>query len=133
MKFTILFATAACLFAIAAAVEFTIYSDRACATKSTDYSPNPIVATLNQCTAFPGGSFIKFTSCGAQAVANVYTDSTCKTVVGTPIAQKVDVSRVEQVGGSSKVSCGSAGPALQASTTVTASLVAAFAVYLIFN
>ncbi len=115
MKFTILFATAACLFAIAAAVELTIYSDRSCNTKSTSFSPNPLVATINQCFAFPGGgglAYMKFTACGAQATASFYSDSTCSTPVGAPASQNVDVCIVssDPTEGSSKVSCGVPDP-----------------------
>ena len=81
MKFVVYVAVAASLFAIAAAVTVTYYTDTACKTvraTSTD-DPNPFVATLGTCTKQGTQGYAKMIGCvtGGKVGGGMYSDDKC--------------------------------------------------------
>jgi hypothetical protein len=97
MKFITYVAIAATLFAVAAAVTTTIYSDSACknAVPTTSALPNPFVANLNACTKFTTvgqvSIYVKATACGGgKTTGQLYSDDKCATPQGDATISNTD-------------------------------------------
>jgi hypothetical protein len=126
MKFVVYVAVAASLFAIAAAVTITQYTDTACKTAVTNSasSPNPFVASLNACTKYMDGVYVKATACGGGKVTSgTYSDDKCATVL-----QAVSTSDTDKCmtggGGSNMVTCASTSSVTMAFLAVAAAVLA---------
>jgi hypothetical protein len=126
MKFVVYVALAASLFAIAAAVTRTSYSDAACKTAvpSSATSPNPFVSTLNACTKYIDGVYVKATACGGGKVTSgTYSDDKCATVSSPASASDTDTCEPGG-GGSAMVTCASTSSVTMAFLAVAAAVLA---------
>ena len=95
MKFVVYVALAASLFAIAAAVTSTDYSDSACKTAvpTAATAPNPFVFPLNTCAKYAENIYGKATACGGGKVTTGgYSDANCATALG-PAAAAYDTDK----------------------------------------
>jgi hypothetical protein len=125
MKFVTYVAVAASLFAIAAAVQQTTYTDTACKTMTaaTTAAPNPFSTNLGACTAYMGGS-VKMISCasGGAFVGASYSDAACATLDGaiTGTADKCTPAG----SGSYLVTCSSTSSVTMAFLAVAAAVLA---------
>ncbi len=111
MKFNILVATAACLFAITAAVDVTFYSDKTCGSKDVSYSTNPVNFVIGECKEYAeypySKVYAKYSSCGAQVKFTIHAESACLGD-GKPFTQDVGVCLADlekSAASSTKVTC----------------------------
>lgn len=133
MKFTLLVAMVASLLVAAAAVTYTTYSDAACATikASSDSSPNPVVAKLNECTKYMTVTvlgttttiYAKPVSCDTKAKGALYTDDKCTAKQGD-LESDTDKCLSGTGGSSLKVTCAPASSISIALFTVLAAAIA---------
>ena len=128
MKFVVYVALAASLFAIAAAVTGTDYSDSACKTAipTAATAPNPFVYTLNTCTKYAEGIYAKATACGGGKVTTgAYSDANCATVLG-PAAAAFDTDKcIAGTGGGFRMfTCSSTSSVTMAFLAVAAAVLA---------
>ena len=130
MKFVVYGAVAASLFAIAAAVTITQYTDTACKTAVTNSAstPNPFVASLNTCTKYTCDGadcvYVKATACGGGKVTSgTYRDDKCVTVLQAVSTSDTDKCKTED-GGSNMVTCASTSSVTMAFLAVAAAVLA---------
>ena len=125
MKFVVYVAVAASLFAIAAAVTRTTYSDAACKTAvpTAATAPNPFVFPLNTCTKYAENVYGKATACGGGKVTSgAYSDDKCTT--GSASTSDTDKCVASQGGGSEMVTCASTSSVTVAFLAVAAAVLA---------
>jgi hypothetical protein len=126
MKFVVYVAVAASLFAIAAAVTVTYYTDTACKTvkATTTDDPNPFTAVLNTCTKQGAQGYIKMVGCvtGGKVGGGMYTDDKCTALGGAIVADEGKCMTGD--GGSSMVTCASTSSVTMAFLAVAAAVLA---------
>ena len=127
MKFITYVAIAATLFAVAAAVTSTTYTDTACKTAAagTADAPNPLVLKLNECTKVgTSGGYGKASACatGGKYAGGFYSDDKCATLVQ---AQAGDEGKCVTLGtGSMMTTCASTSSVTMAFLAVAAAVLA---------
>ena len=127
MKFVVYVALAASLFAIAAAVTLTDYTDTACKTvkATTTDQPNPFTANLNTCTKYGDRGYLKIATCatGGKVAGLSYSDAACTQLVGGGIAGDEGKCVVDGTT-SSMVTCASTSSVTMAFLAVAAAVLA---------
>ncbi len=125
MKFITYVAIAATLFAVAAAVTITEYTDAACKTAeaATTDAPNPIVLKMNECTKV-GPVFGKASACatGGKYAGAMYSDDKCANQVAAYTGDEGKC--VAAAGGFQLTTCASTSSVTMAFLAVAAAVLA---------
>ncbi len=126
MKFVVYVAVAASLFAIAAAVTITDYTDTACKTAkaTTTDEPTPFVATVNTCTKYGNLGYVKWSACttGGKYAGMAYSDEKCASAGGV-LGGDEGKCRPNS-GGSAIITCASTSSVTMAFLAVAAAVLA---------